>query len=184
MAGLTQEDVQHFGPELVDFSQRAAVQAVAPHLQQLEEQNTQLRRQLARETKRNLDLALERAGIPWQQINQSARWLAWLQARDVLSVCVRQTLLDEAVAKGDAARVINFFRGFLAEEGAVGQHGQAGPRQATTRKPIYTRAQITERAALRRKGAISDVDWAAWENELVAAGREGRIAGALSLDGR
>jgi len=32
---LTQEDVQNFGHELVDFSQRAAVHAVAPHLQEL-----------------------------------------------------------------------------------------------------------------------------------------------------
>jgi hypothetical protein len=30
---------------------------------------------------------------------------------------------------------------------------------------------------------ITDAQWAAWEAEIVAAGREGRIVGALNLDG-
>jgi hypothetical protein len=46
-----------------------------------------------------------------------------------------------------------------------------------------TCAQIAEMAALRRRGAINDADWARWEYELVAAGREGRIRGALNNDG-
>ena len=32
-------------------------------------------------------------------------------------------------------------------------------------------------ARRRRKGEISDADWARWEYELIAAGREGRILG-------
>src|SRR6516162_3231096 len=42
----------------------------------------------------------------------------------------------------------------------------------------------SEMARRRRKGAFTDAEWAAWEHELVAAGREGRMLGALSLDGR
>jgi len=38
-------------------------------------------------------------------------------------------------------------------------------------------------AAMRRKGEINDQDWLRWEHELVAAGREGRIRGALNNDG-
>jgi len=34
-------------------------------------------------------------------------------------------------------------------------------------------------ARRRRKGEISDADWARWEYEIVAAGREGRVVGAL-----
>ena len=44
---------------------------------------------------------------------------------------------------------------------------------------LYSRAQISEMARLRRKGAINDADWARWEYELVAAGREGRVVAAL-----
>jgi len=89
--------------------------------------------------------------------------------------------LNEAVARGDARRVIAFFRGFL-QEAAVGapQHGQERAAiQATGRKPVYTRAQIAELGRLRRKGAFNDAEWARWEAEIVAAGREGRIVGAL-----
>jgi hypothetical protein len=50
-------------------------------------------------------------------------------------------------------------------------------------KPIYTRGQILQMAAMRRKGEINDQDWLRWEYELVAAGREGRIRGALNNDG-
>ena len=35
---------------------------------------------------------------------------------------------------------------------------------ATAAWPLAARAQITELAAMRRKGAISDADWAAWEH--------------------
>src|SRR5262245_42102471 len=73
---------------------------------------------------------------------------------EVYSGRVRQQLLDAAIARGDAVSVVAFFNGFLRE--AAGQHGQgpAWPRQATTGKPVYSRAQILERAVLRRKGAI------------------------------
>ena len=48
---LTQEDVQDYGPELVDFSQRAAVHAVGPYLQEIEQQNAALRQHLAQEVR-------------------------------------------------------------------------------------------------------------------------------------
>ena len=83
--------------------------------------------------------------------------------------------------KGDATRVINFFRGFLQEAGA-GHLGQEYPRQAAagaSGRRLYSRSQIAEMWRLRRKGQINDADWARWEHEIIAAGREGRIAGAL-----
>jgi hypothetical protein len=71
--------------------------------------------------------------------------------------------------------------GSFLQEAAAGRHGQPG--QAAGGKPIYTRAQITQMASLRRKGVYSDAEWAAWEAELIAAGREGRVIGALDADG-
>jgi|SRR5262249_53106035 len=154
--------------------------AVGPHLQQLEQENIELRNHVARQTKHNLDQALDGAVPNWREVNQHPSWLAWLQERDVFSREKRQRLLDDAVAKGDANRVIAIFNGFLAE--AAWQQGaatQQRARQAATGKPIYTRDQIAEMARRRRKGLINDADWARWEYELIAAGREGRVAGAL-----
>src|SRR5215467_1293750 len=120
---LTHDDVANFGPELVDFSQRAAVQAVAPHLQALEQQNAELRHHLARQTKHTIDQALDNAVPNWREINSDSRWLAWLAESDPYSRVKRQRLLDEAVERGDANRVIAFFRGFLGE--AAWRQGQA-----------------------------------------------------------
>lgn len=55
MAWLTQQDVQDYGTDLIDVVQRGALNAVAPHLQNLEQQNQELRQRLAVEARRNLD---------------------------------------------------------------------------------------------------------------------------------
>src|SRR5215831_1537119 len=153
---LTRQDVENFGSELVDLTQRSALHTMEPHLQEIERQNDELRAQLARETKRNLDAALEREVPDWQAINRDPRWFEWLAGVHEFSGYTRQQLLNDAVNKGDAHRVISIFRGFLREQG-VAEHG-ASPersprRRPTTNKPVYTRAEITRRAALRRRGA-------------------------------
>src|SRR5262249_30213169 len=73
------------------------------------------------------------------------------RTRTALAGCDLKISRKRCGGKRDAARVISFFRGFLQEEAAAGQHGQA---QAGSRKPIYTRAQITARAAMRRKAPL------------------------------
>jgi len=181
---LTQDDVQNFGSELVDLSQRAAMHAVAPHLQELERQNAELHDRLARQAKHNIDQALDSAVPNWRQVNQHPSWLAWLQERDVYSREKRQHLLDQAVEKGDANRVIAFFNGFLAEaawqQGAATQQSARQAAQPSGR--IYTRPQITEMARRRQKGLIDDEAWRRWEYELCRASKEGRVRGALSLE--
>ena len=54
---------------------------------------------------------------------------------------------------------------------------------ATGGPRIYTRAQIANLYARRRKGEINDANWAKWEAEIFAAANQGRIAGALDRDG-
>ena len=93
-------------------------------------------------------------------------------------------MLKDAAAAGDAQRLIKFFQGFVREQGGAGQPAQGGSRRAVQPSGrIYTRPQITEMARRRQKGLIDDAAWLRWEYELVAAGREGRIVGALDADG-
>jgi len=181
---LTQDDVNNFGGELIDVVQRGARQAIAPVVDRLEQENQELRDRVARETKRNLDHALERVVPNWQEINRDPRWFQWLAAPDTLSGYSRQELLNDAVASGDAQRVINFFRGFQAAAGQPGQLGQAaGPRSAAQPNgPVYTRPQILEMARRRQRGLIDDAAWRRWEYELCRASKEGRVRGALSLE--
>jgi hypothetical protein len=42
--------------------------------------------------------------------------------------------------------------------------------------PTFSRAQIARNYERRRRGQISDADWAQLEPAMIAAGREGRVA--------
>jgi hypothetical protein len=180
---LTQEDVQNYGNELIDVTQRAALHAIAPHLMSLEQQNAELQARLAKDTRRILDQQVEMAVPNYREIDRDPRWHRWLLGIDVLSGRVRQQLLNEAISAAQAPRVISFFRGFLNEEAATG-HSEPGPtsrqpaapREAAVSlsslaapgrarpatggdaslppdRPIYTRAQIRDLYTAHRKGA-------------------------------
>jgi len=70
------------------------------------------------------------------------------------------------------------------QAGAAGQApAGSAARHRQVQGPFYSRGQIVQMAAMRRKGQISDQEWAKWEYELIRAGREGRITNPLSLDG-
>jgi hypothetical protein len=83
-------------------------------------------------------------------------------------------LLNEAIAKGDAHRVISFFRGYLAEapQGQQPQHAPSAP----TSKRTYTRADITRYSDLYRRGRISEADYQRLSADIHAAIGEGRIS--------
>jgi hypothetical protein len=179
---LTRQDLDNFGPELLDVAQRAAQHAMGPELQQLHEENQQLRDEVTRAAKMAIDRELDATVPNWRQINADDRFHQWLLMPDPYSGVIRDRLLKDAARAANAQRVISIFRGFLREVGAAGQAPQRASR-ASAGKPVYTRGQILQMAAMRRKGEINDQDWLRWEYELVAAGREGRIRGALNNDG-
>jgi hypothetical protein len=182
---LTDQDVENYGNELLDVTQRAALTAVAPHLQEVEQQNAELRKQLAKEARRRLDQAVEQSVPNYKEIDRNPRWHRWLLGVDTMSGRVRQQLLNEAISAASAPRVISFFRGFLNEEQATGHlesapsvQQPAAPRTAAVPlaslaapgrarpatggetqfppdKPIYTRAQIAQLYRMHQKGAYT-----------------------------
>src|SRR5262245_1295507 len=97
---LTQDDVYNYGGDMLDMSQRAALHAVAPHLQNLEHQNAELRHHLAREQRHRLDQQVEAAIPNYREIDNDPRWHAWLRGLDLLNGRVRQYLLDQAISAG------------------------------------------------------------------------------------
>jgi hypothetical protein len=180
---LTDQDVENYGSELIDVTQRAALQAVQPQLAAVEAQNAELQRRLAIEARRRLDQAVEVSVPNYKEIDRNPRWHRWLLGIDVLSGRVRQQLLNEAIAQASAPRVISFFNGFLREEVATGNiepaptsRQPAAPRESAitlaslaapgrarpatggdtampTDKPIYSRAQIASLYRAHQKGA-------------------------------
>jgi hypothetical protein len=170
---ITQSDVENYGPELIDMSRRAAVEALAPELQQLRAENHQLRHLQQRQQHVEIERALDRSVPSWRDIYADPRFSSWLSQPDEFSGATRSQLMRNAVANGDTVRVAAFYQGFLA------QHGQARSYQsrriATGAKPLYTREQIKQLYAQRARGGISDANWARQEADIIAAASEGRI---------
>jgi hypothetical protein len=88
---LTEQDEQNYGRELLDVAQRAAMQTVAPHLQNLEQQNAQLRPQVAKEARHRLDRDVESLVPDFREVDQDPRFHRWLLGIDTLTGRVRQT---------------------------------------------------------------------------------------------
>jgi hypothetical protein len=174
--------VDDYGQALVDFSRRAALEALGPEVRQLQQQNQALQARLRQETRRGLEQQLDQAVPGWRRTYDDPAWRAWLDAPDDYSGQSRRKLINRAAEVGDVHRVAAFF-----QHPPAAQHGQARSHQR--RSPgapagnIYTRQQIADLYERRRKGEINNADWAKWEQEIFAAANQGRIAGALDRDG-
>ena len=121
---MTQKDVDDYGHDVLDLAQRAALHAMTPELQRIDHQNAELRQQLAAEQRRGLYQSLDSSLPNWKEIDNDPKWRQWLLLSDPLNGRPRQSLLNEAIAAGDATRVLSFFRGFLAEAGQQPQQPQ------------------------------------------------------------
>jgi hypothetical protein len=184
---LTNDDVQNYGPDVVDFAQRASLHALAPELQRLEHQNSEMRQLLTRETKRGLHAELDRAIPNWRQLDLEPGWRDWLRGTHELSGVSRQQLLNDALERADAHRVITFFNGYLQTRHEQQPYrGSAAPSFTSGERPTYTRPQIAQLYEQHRKGAYRgrEAEWARQEADIIAAAREGRILGAKDIAGR
>jgi hypothetical protein len=182
---VTVEDRENYGDALIDLTRRAAVDAVSPALNALRQENQHLQRMAARAQNANIQQELDRALPGWQQTYQDPRFSEWLAQPDDYSGAVRTQLLRDAVAKGDAGRVVAIYRGFVQEAGqhvpAAQQHASHSRQSATGGPRIYSRDDIRRLYEQRRLGQIDDATWAKWEPAIIQAANDGRIAGALNL---
>jgi hypothetical protein len=95
--------------------ERKAREVVGPVVEQLNQKNAQLSQELQRVKANDVYFVLDSDLPNWRDINRSDEWKAWLRLPDLYSGMVRQQLLDQAFAAGEAGRILAFFRGFLAE---------------------------------------------------------------------
>jgi hypothetical protein len=151
---LTQDDEMNYGRELVDFSQRAALHALGPTLQQLQQQNADLQQQVAHDRRRVLDEKVARLVPDYRTIDRDPAWHRWLLEVDMLSGRPRQQLLDEAKASGNARQVEAIFNGFRNHGQSAGGDRAPRGRSSTSGKPFYTRDQITRLYEQHRRGAF------------------------------
>jgi hypothetical protein len=160
---------------------------MAPQLAAMHEDNAALRERLAVEARHRLDQQVAAAVPNFREIDRDPRWHEWLLATDALSGRQRQVLLNDAIAQGNAARVIGFFRGWQQQAGA--DSGQAAqprsqwmPMWGPDRR-IYSRAEIAKLYRQHAQGAYNgrEADWQRQEADIIAAGRDGRVQDTLPI---
>jgi hypothetical protein len=165
------------GREGVGAVGRVANTILAPHLQQIQQTQQELQKQIAREQRHRLDQSVGQLVPDYKQIDDLPEWKKWLCQIDVLSGRVRQILLDEAIRAGNAQRVKSIFDAFRHDMGAAPARGASLARAGRSRQglPFYTRAAIKQMYENRRKGLYADADWAAAEADLFRAQQENRV---------
>src|SRR5215471_1284508 len=120
---IPEEDVQAYGPELVEASRRWARAEVRAELDQLHSEISTLRqgqtRQEAQASTNRLESELSQDpdlgnGV-WQRLNHDANYIQWLQEVDPFSGVTRYVMLNHAYQNGDASRTAAFFKAYLRE---------------------------------------------------------------------
>jgi hypothetical protein len=181
---LTAQDEEDFGPEILDMSRRAALDALSPALAQLQIENQQLRQAAQRQQRAEIERALDRQVPDWRNIYSDPAFAQWLSQSDEYSGQIRSQLMRNAVANGDSARVVQFYRGFQQEASQPQYRSRgSGARTPAIAGRIYSREDIRRLYEQRARGGIPDASWGPIEADIVAAAREGRVRGVFDLDG-
>lgn len=119
-AVISQEDVDTYGPELIEAQNRWV--AAHPIVQELRDEIAQLRggqQTLSVNTARErvhqgLDSDPDLAKV-WRVMNGDTHFLNWLRQPDPLSGNERFAMLQRAYDSGDAMRAARFFKNYIAE---------------------------------------------------------------------
>jgi hypothetical protein len=120
---VTPQEETDYGTEFLDMVGRKAMEIVAPYAARIEQLQSHVGATANRVAVSDNDRLHQHmnAVIPdWQAVNNSPEFLAWLRLPDIYSGAIRQQLVQDAWNRGDATRVEAFFRGFLAEQTALG----------------------------------------------------------------
>lgn len=182
---LKPEEITEYGEEFTDFVKRAAAEVVPEDVGNIKAQVDQLREETARFKRDRFYSELAARAPHWERTNEDKEFLTWLSGIDPFSGRVRQEVFDEAVNSNDSWRVANFFNAFGGEQRAEPADAsvlEPMVEPQTTRvsapppgKKIWTTNEINQFFADRRRGLYSPADADRIDQELFAAGREGRI---------
>ena len=123
---ITQDEIDQFGPDLIDLVNRVAKQAVAPYVdqkfgevsktvKQVGESVASTQESMAKSERQKLFDRLDSAVKGWREINRDQAFVGWLGEIDEFSGEPRGVLLRAAFERNDADRVIKFFKGFQKE---------------------------------------------------------------------
>ena len=147
---ITQDEIDQFGPDLIDLVNRVAKQAVAPYVdkkfnevsksvKQVGESVASTQESVAKSAREKLFDRLDSAVEGWREINRDQAFVGWLNQVDEFSGEPRGVLLRAAFERNDADRVIKFFKGFQKEnavDDASDQQADAPERKQESQQSL------------------------------------------------
>lgn len=203
---ISAEEEGEWGKELLTVVGKKAKEELLPELEQLRREVSTIKGQVASSNEQvsltareQMFANLDRALPDWRALNTNPKFVEWLGLPDGFSDDIRQTRLDEAVGRNDAAKVLQFFRGFLAEEAATAPRPQPAPARvqadpltrlaapgrartaaannAPAEKPYYSTREISQFYADVRAGKYrnNEAEKDRIERDMFLAQGEGRV---------
>lgn len=183
------EEIEQYGEGLIDVARRIAREEIAGKQQEidaLKAQLTSVQTVTTNNVERDFFKSLAEMVPDWQQLNEDAGFLKWLEEVDELTGSKKFDLLSRAEQSRDAVRVAKFFQTYKktssswAANSARSLEQQLVPDTAKTpesppAKKIWTRPEISDFYNRLRRGVVSDKDAIAIEADITAAQLEGRI---------
>jgi len=135
---VSDEEIQDYGPDLIDVMKRVAIEATMPMLKpiattvgQMQARVETTESEASKQFLARMHSSMDQSVPGWEDLNKDPNFVAWTKRNDVFSGLNRQELLQKAWYAGDSNRVAAFFRGYLAEEAAV------DPAAAQVRQQAY-----------------------------------------------
>lgn len=130
---VTPQEVQEFGPELMDVVGRRAAEVYEPIIAQMANELNQVRRQIggvqntvAFDAQVQMYKELDAKLPNWNAINHSPQFLSWLDTIDPISHQPRRAFLTQAHNSNAAGQVLDIFNTFLRDYNAA--NGAANPQ--------------------------------------------------------
>lgn len=206
--GITPEEIQEYGPELIAVMRRVAAQSAAAAVAGVQSDVNGVRQQVgnaAEQMQRNAQAAVYEAlhsyDSDWELVNNSEEFLAWLSQTDVISGLTRKQGLMGAFQNNDAVRVVGIFKAFKAEDSRSGSAarvpqvdpatliapgqpaGGAPTAPANNGGKIWSEGEIRDFNHRVRKRQIKPEERALIEADIMAAARDGRIRPDINTAG-
>jgi hypothetical protein len=204
---LTAAEREAYGDEFISTVAKVAgqnpeVTKLKNELQLLKAQLTNVDASLGQSARDRMHDLLTSEIPNWLEVNKDPKFSEWLALTDVYSGAIKHELLKSAYAANDGPRVLNFFKGFLAEEAALvppttpaptpevnagkvpleslaapGRAKTAAAAHAPAEKPIYSRAFVTQFYSDCARGVYRgrDDEKNRIDASIIEAGRERRI---------
>lgn len=142
---LTPEEEADYGTGLLDVVGKKAKEAMSPEVAQLRHELAQIKGQLggvtqlaATDAKQRVFNSLTQYAPGWEVQNDDQGFIQWLDSVEPLAGVMRRNLLNDAMSRHDATRVVNIFLGYRRE--LAMQAPSSDPAQPAT-PPLNTGGQ-------------------------------------------